>query len=106
MDDKKLIEELLQRIYSLEARVSKLERITVTHHRAIIKRSLEPKNEILEDAVRVLRDYDFISTPLLQKRLKVGYTKALRVMTELEREGLISKGNEESPRRVLLIKDS
>ena len=49
----------------------------------------EDADRLLPDAVEVIREYDRASASLLQRRLKVGYTRAARIIDQLEARGYI-----------------
>ena len=48
----------------------------------------EDADRLLADAVEVIREYDRASASLLQRRLKVGYARAARIIDQLEARGL------------------
>jgi len=62
----------------------------------------EEKDELLDDAVRVVRQYDRASASLLQRRLKVGYARAARIIDQLERLGIVGPAEGAKPREVNL----
>ena len=45
-----------------------------------------------------------LSTTMLQKKLKLGYARASRIMDELEERGIISPPEGSKPRKVLMSK--
>ncbi|HXI45160.1 MAG TPA: DNA translocase FtsK, partial [Candidatus Acidoferrales bacterium] len=49
----------------------------------------EDADRLLSDAVDVIREYDRASASLLQRRLKVGYARAARIIDQLEARGYI-----------------
>jgi S-DNA-T family DNA segregation ATPase FtsK/SpoIIIE len=49
----------------------------------------EDADRLLPDAVEVIREYDRASASLLQRRLKVGYARAARMIDQLEARGYI-----------------
>src|SRR5204862_296590 len=49
----------------------------------------EEADRLLPDAVAVIREYDRASASLLQRRLKVGYARAARIIDQLEQRGYI-----------------
>jgi S-DNA-T family DNA segregation ATPase FtsK/SpoIIIE len=60
---------------------------------------------VLEDAIRLVAQHQTASVSLLQRRLRVGYTRAGRLIDMLERRGLVS-GYEGSKARKVLITES
>jgi S-DNA-T family DNA segregation ATPase FtsK/SpoIIIE len=48
------------------------------------------EDDMIPQALEVLRSSDRASTSLLQRRLKIGYNRAARIMETLENKGLIS----------------
>ena len=57
---------------------------------------------LLEDALRVVCNHETASVSLLQRRLRVGYTRAGRLIDMLERRGAISGYEGSKPRQVLI----
>lgn len=60
------------------------------------------RDELFEDAVRTVCQYDRASASLLQRRLKVGYARAARILDELEETGIVGPGEGSKPRDVLV----
>jgi S-DNA-T family DNA segregation ATPase FtsK/SpoIIIE len=60
---------------------------------------------VLEDAIRLVAQHQTASVSLLQRRLRVGYTRAGRLIDMLERRGIVS-GYEGSKARKVLIAES
>ena len=54
------------------------------------------------DAVRVVVEAGKASTSLLQRRLRIGYSKAARIMEEMEENGVIGPQDGSRPREVLI----
>lgn len=54
------------------------------------------------DAVRVVVDARKASTSLLQRRLRIGYAKAARIIEEMEEQGIIGPADGSRPRDVLI----
>jgi S-DNA-T family DNA segregation ATPase FtsK/SpoIIIE len=65
----------------------------------------EDADRLLSDAVDVIREYDRASASLLQRRLKVGYARAARMIDQLEARGYIG-AFDGSNARVVLRRDS
>jgi DNA segregation ATPase FtsK/SpoIIIE, S-DNA-T family len=59
---------------------------------------------VLEDAIRLVAQHQTASVSLLQRRLRVGYTRAGRLIDMLERRGIVS-GYEGSKARKVLISE-
>jgi len=60
------------------------------------------RDELFEEAVRTICQYDRASASLLQRRLKVGYARAARILDELEVAGIVGPGDGSKPRDVLV----
>ena len=61
-------------------------------------------DEMLPDAIRVVVDMQAASTTMLQKKLKLGYARASRIIDDLEERGIIGPSEGAKPRKVLLSK--
>ena len=64
----------------------------------------EEADRLLLDAVGVIREYDRASASLLQRRLRVGYARAARIIDQLESRGYIG-AFDGSTARVVLRRD-
>ncbi len=62
----------------------------------------EDTDPLFEDAIEVILAAGKASTSLLQRRLKVGYSRAARIMDMLEEHGAISAQQGSKPREVLI----
>jgi S-DNA-T family DNA segregation ATPase FtsK/SpoIIIE len=58
-------------------------------------------DRLLPDAIEVIREYDRASASLLQRRLKVGYARAARMIDQLEARGYIGAFDGSNARPVL-----
>lgn len=58
-------------------------------------------DELLDEAIKIVLETGQASTSLLQRRLKIGYNRAARIIDEMEAEGIISGRNGSKPRQVL-----
>jgi S-DNA-T family DNA segregation ATPase FtsK/SpoIIIE len=56
---------------------------------------------LFRDAVRVVIEAGKASTSLLQRRLRIGYGKAARMIENMEEQGIISEADGSKPRQVL-----
>jgi S-DNA-T family DNA segregation ATPase FtsK/SpoIIIE len=62
-------------------------------------------DEIVEQAIEVIRQTKRASTSSLQRRLRIGYTRAARVMDLLEERGIIGPPDGAGPREILIDLD-
>lgn len=60
------------------------------------------KDDLFEDALRTVCQYDRASASLLQRRLRIGYARAARLLDELETAGIVGPGDGSKPRDVLV----
>lgn len=63
-------------------------------------------DELLPDALDVLRSTKRASTSMLQRRLRIGYNRAARLMEELEERGIVGPENGSSPREIMVDLDA
>ena len=59
-------------------------------------------DELLSAAIDVLRSTERASTSMLQRRLRIGYNRAARLMETLEDRGIVGPENGSSPREILV----
>ena len=62
--------------------------------------------EIIENCIEVIRSEQKASVSLLQRRLKLGYGRAARIMDELENRGIVGPSKGAEPRDILIDLDS
>src|SRR5256714_2521782 len=60
------------------------------------------EDPLLEDAIRLVAEMQTASTSMLQRRMRLGYTRAGRLIDMLERRGVISGYEGSKPRQVLV----
>ncbi len=67
---------------------------------------MDDEDGLIQDAIDVLRDLESCSSSMLQRKLKIGYPKAARLMEDLEKKGIVGPdmGGGQG-REVLLKKD-
>ena len=58
-------------------------------------------DELLNDARRLIIERQRASTSMLQRRFRIGYRRASRIITALEAEGAIGPCHPTEPRKVL-----
>ena len=62
-------------------------------------------DELLEEAIKIVVEYKQASTSFIQRKLRVGFNRASRIMDELEERGVISEKDGSKPRQVLIEKE-
>ncbi|HJU87436.1 MAG TPA: DNA translocase FtsK, partial [Gemmatimonadota bacterium] len=67
--------------------------------------ALDERDELFFAAARVVVDHDQGSTSLLQRRLRVGYSRAARILDQLERANIVGPPDGTKPRDVLITSD-
>ena len=60
------------------------------------------RDELFEEAARVIVRHQQGSVSLLQRRLKVGYSRAARIVDELEQTGIVGPFDGSKARQVLV----
>ena len=60
---------------------------------------------VLEDAIKVVVELGQASTSLLQRKLKLGYSRAARIIDQMEERGIIGPYEGSKPRQVLITHD-
>jgi len=70
---------------------------------------LAPEGEhdpLFDEAVKLVRDSGKASSSLMQRRLKLGYARAARVLDQLEQAGIVGPANGSKPRDILIEHNS
>lgn len=62
----------------------------------------EGGDDMFKDAVRVVIEGRKASTSLLQRRLRIGYARAARIIEEMEEQGIVGAADGARPREVLI----
>ncbi|MBE6878567.1 MAG: DNA translocase FtsK [Ruminococcaceae bacterium] len=65
----------------------------------------EQRDEMIHKAIETVVDAGQASTSLLQRKLKLGYARAARIMDEMEEMGIIGPYEGSKPRQVLITKN-
>ena len=60
---------------------------------------------VLDDAIKVVVELGQASTSLLQRKLKLGYSRAARIIDQMEERGIIGPYEGSKPRQVLITPD-
>jgi DNA segregation ATPase FtsK/SpoIIIE, S-DNA-T family len=86
-----------------ELREDLLEEVAASEPEAAADDGFDPDEDpLLGDAIRLVAEMQTASTSMLQRRLRLGYTRAGRLIDMLERRGVISGYEGSKPRQVLV----
>ena len=64
--------------------------------------SSEPQDELFEQAKELVVEMQTASVSLLQRRFRIGYNRAARLVDELEAHGIVGPSEGSKPRKVLI----
>ena len=62
----------------------------------------DSRDEMLDKAIELAHSYKKLSTSLLQRRLRIGYPRAARLMDQLEEQGIVGPGDGSKSRDVII----
>lgn len=62
----------------------------------------EPEDEFYDQAVDLVRKQQTASVSMLQRRFRIGYNRAARIVDEMEAKGIVGPSEGSKPRQVLL----
>ena len=62
--------------------------------------------ELYQEALEVLKATKRASTSMIQRKLRIGYNRAARIMEIMEEKGIVGPENGSSPREILVDLDS
>ena len=70
-----------------------------------IESGIDEDEEIIQQCIEVIRSEQKASVSLMQRRLRLGYTRAARIMDELEGRGIVGPSKGAEPRDILIDLD-
>ena len=65
----------------------------------------DDEDELIEEAIEVIMDCRQASTSMLQRRLKLGYSRAARIIDQIEYRGIIGPSEGSKPRQILISRE-
>ena len=65
----------------------------------------DDEDELIEEAIEVIMDCRQASTSMLQRRLKLGYSRAARIIDQIEDRGIIGPSEGSKPRQILISRE-
>ncbi|MDB1687798.1 FtsK/SpoIIIE family DNA translocase [Enterococcus casseliflavus] len=78
------------------------EKMMVTEEETSTGSSGQPQDELFEDAKALVVEMQTASVSLLQRRFRIGYNRAARLVDELEDQGVVGPSEGSKPRKVLI----
>ncbi|MFA4983828.1 MAG: DNA translocase FtsK 4TM domain-containing protein [Candidatus Omnitrophota bacterium] len=82
------------------------EEILQGQEKAELHSGVYEKDELYEDAVRIIMESNQASVSILQRRLRLGYTRAARIIDTMEQEGMIGPFEGSKPRKILVDREN
>lgn len=68
-------------------------------------KDLGEEDELLKDAVEIILETGQASISMIQRRLRVGYARAARIIDQIEQKGIISGYDGSKPRQIIMDSD-
>ncbi len=68
----------------------------------VVEEVLEDRDELFRQAAEIVITHDSGSTSLLQRRLKIGYGRAARIIDQLHHAGIVGPAEGSKPREILV----
>ncbi|GIM27789.1 DNA translocase FtsK [Clostridium polyendosporum] len=65
----------------------------------------DDRDELLDEAIRIVVETGQASTSFLQRKLRIGFNRAARIMEQLEENNIISEKDGSKPRQVLITRE-
>ena len=79
-----------------------IEEITTIRDKEITDNDFnDGKDELYDDALKIVQTEKKASTSFLQRKLQIGYNRAARIIDQMENSGIVSKANHTGKREVL-----
>lgn len=84
----------------LKTKVEKLEKRVEALEKAIKPEAI-PDDVLLLQAEALVKQFEYASASLLQRRLSIGYARAVRLLDQLTEKGVIEHADGAKPRKVV-----
>ena len=95
-------EETERLVESIKEMNYEAEEVAVFFNRADINSGENDRDDLFDEAVNVVVEFEQASTSFLQRRMKIGYSRAARLMDELEVAGIVGPAEGAKPREILV----
>ena len=94
-------EETERLVASIQSCGYEAEEVEVFFGRSDCDAEADERDELFDEAVRTVTVHQQASTSFLQRRMKIGYSRAARLMDELESAGIVGPASGARPRQIL-----
>jgi S-DNA-T family DNA segregation ATPase FtsK/SpoIIIE len=74
--------------------------LTASKHKDLVTE--DSQDELYDEAVQIVVRAKQASTSFLQRRLKVGYSRAARLLDDMEMRGIVGPADANKPRKILM----
>ena len=90
--------------YSTIMKIDSIDRLRDIRDALLVEQGINPTRQG-EQAIKVVVENGMASTSLLQRKLKLGYARAARIVDEMEQRGVVGPYEGSKPRKVLITKE-
>ncbi|MDP4179136.1 MAG: DNA translocase FtsK [Bacillota bacterium] len=97
----KVVEFIKKQKEEPEYRTEILDEINTTDN----KNTEIDSDELLNEAIRIIVEMGQVSTSLIQRKLRIGFNRAARIIEQMEEVGVISQKDGSKPRQILIKKE-
>ncbi|MEE3260120.1 MAG: DNA translocase FtsK [Candidatus Latescibacterota bacterium] len=95
-------EETERLVDALKESDYRAEEVAIFSEHADINAASDGRDDLFDEAVRLVCEQQQASTSFLQRRMKVGYSRAARLMDELENAHIVGPAEGAKPRQILI----
>ena len=95
-------EETERLVASIQSCQYEAEEVEIFFGRSDFEAEADERDELFDEAVRTVIVHQQASTSFLQRRMKIGYSRAARLMDELEAAGMVGPASGARPRQILV----
>ncbi|MBR6871940.1 MAG: hypothetical protein IKN17_00370 [Ruminococcus sp.] len=92
-------------VHDVERRQSDLEQKKNKNTVDVDDIELNPDDDLVNQAITIIVETGNASTAFLQRRLKLGFPRAARIMDEIEQMGIIGPQEGSKPRKINITKE-
>ena len=101
-EQRKEIESLKTELSSLKIRLKRIEEyLAFFQYSKTYIGDEDSRDALFKESVKIVVKYDKVAASLLQRKLTIGYSRAARIMDQLEAAGIVGSAEGAKPRDVL-----